>query len=286
MQSMATDRILGKRFSHVYLERGEPRADSARARHRVSSWLWGQTTTAREGLGSLIERELGIELPSSGYGTNWSDYFSDCELRDFLDTITITYEHFNRGGRTTVATTWLQEVKRIFHEENLRYQIDPQGGVHFSIDEEFERGMAASIAALQAPRYKNVLNSFEQSDAALSNLPPDGKGAIRAVFSSAEGLFRLMFPSSPRLTANEIDRHFAPQFQSLFANDPAATGSASKIMASFKDWVEAAHFYRHEPGREEIAQPPLTLAINMVSLGATYIRWLAEIDSQIISKPS
>jgi hypothetical protein len=132
---------------------------------------------------------------------------------------------------------------------------------------------------LQTSRYQNVLNSFEQGETALGIVPPDGKGAIRATFASAEGLFRLMCPSAPRLTVSEIDKNLVPYLQSTFVDDATAAGATSKLLASFKGWVDAAHFYRHEPGREEIAQPPLTLAINLVGLGASYIRWLAEIDS-------
>jgi hypothetical protein len=274
-----TDFPQGKRFSHVYLERGEPRADSARARRRISSTFLDIPSNARDGFSGLVERELGVELPSTGYGTHWSNYFASCELRDLLDTITLAYQHFSKSGRTTVAASWLRDVNRVMQEENLRYTIDQQGGVHFAIDEEFARARAATISVLQTSRYKNVLNSFEQGETALGNIPPDGKGAVRATFASVEGLFRLMFPSAPRLTSSEIDRNLTASLQSMFAADPAAAGAAAKLLASFKDWVDAAHFYRHEPGREEIAQPPLTLAINLVSLGASYIRWLAEIDA-------
>ena len=38
--AMTTHLPEGRRFSHVYLERGEPRADSVRARHRISTLLW------------------------------------------------------------------------------------------------------------------------------------------------------------------------------------------------------------------------------------------------------
>ena len=50
------------------------------------------------------------------------------------------------------------------------------------------------------------------------------------------------------------------------------------MLASLKDWVDAAHFYRHEPGTEEVAQPPLPLAVYLVSIGASHLRWLAELD--------
>jgi hypothetical protein len=39
--------------------------------------------------------------------------------------------------------------------------------------------------------------------AALAKAPPDGKAAIRGTFGATEGLFRLVFPNSPRLTAQE-----------------------------------------------------------------------------------
>jgi hypothetical protein len=44
---------------------------------------------------------------------------------------------------------------------------------------------------------------------------------------------------------------------------------------------DAAHFYRHEAGHEEPVQPPLTLAVQMVSHGATFLRWLAEMDATL-----
>jgi len=250
-----------------------------RARRRISALLWEVNEFARDGLGTVLTRELGVEMPNSYGGVSWTDFIGACELRDLLDTITIAFQHFMKGGRTGVATKWLKDVQRVFQEENLRYSIDPQAGIHFSIDEEFERGRAASVAALQPPRYANVLNAFENAYAELTAIPPNGKNAIRATFSAAEGLFRLMFPAAPRLTAGEIDKHLLPFMQRNYDADATASGATSKLLNSFKDWTDAAHFYRHEPGKEQIAQPPLPLAINVVSLGAAYIRWLAELDA-------
>jgi hypothetical protein len=127
-------------------------------------------------------------------------------------------------------------------------------------------------------RYSNVLHEFEDSYSQLSENPPETKKAIRAIFASAEGLFRLMFPDAPRLTSQEVDKRLAPTVQRKLAGDPAALGAASKLLNSFKDWIDGAHFYRHEQGQEQISQPPLLLAISFLSLGASYIRWLAEMD--------
>ena len=47
----------------------------------------------------------------------------------------------------------------------------------------------------------------------------------------------------------------------------------------FKEWIDAAHHYRHEPGQQEPVQPPLLLVVQMVSVGASFVRWLAELDA-------
>jgi hypothetical protein len=42
------------------------------------------------------------------------------------------------------------------------------------------------------------------------------------------------------------------------------------------------HHYRHEQGCEEVAQPPFKLAVNLISLGNSFVRWLAEMDAVTI----
>ena len=269
----------GNRFSHTYLTRGEPTSDSRRARRRISSLIWDIPSPALAGLGRLFESELGIALPGGAYNSNWHKFFEQCDLRDMLDAVTLANRHLLQHGYTGIARKWLLDVQRIFQEENLRYRLDSKGGVHFSVDQEFEASRNAAISALQAPRYLNVVDAFERAYSQLASVPPDGKNSVRAVFSAAEGLFRLMFPDAPRLTSSEIEKRLSPVVQKVFNSDAAALGATSKLLASFKDWVDGAHFYRHEPGKEEIAQPPLPLAINFVSLGASFIRWLAEIDA-------
>jgi hypothetical protein len=53
------------------------------------------------------------------------------------------------------------------------------------------------------------------------------------------------------------------------------------MLNSLKDWVDAAHFYRHEQGAEEVTRPPLRLAVYIVSSGASHVRWLAELDTSL-----
>jgi hypothetical protein len=89
---------------------------------------------------------------------------------------------------------------------------------------------------------------------------------------------KLMFEKSTRLTAKEAGK-LEPLLQRAHATDKVATGAAVKLLSAFKDWIDAAHFYRHEAGQQEPVQPPLTLAVQMVSVGASFIRWLAELDA-------
>jgi hypothetical protein len=116
--------------------------------------------------------------------------------------------------------------------------------------------------------------------AALAQAPSDGKAAIRGVFSAAEGIVRLISPNAPRLAADQVDG-LAPLLQRSYAQDETARRSAAKMLNSLKDWVDAAHFYRHEQGAEEVAQPPLRLAVYIVSTGASHVRWLAELDASL-----
>jgi hypothetical protein len=183
--------------------------------------------------------------------------------------------------RTDRVGSWLSEVSRIFSEENVHYRVDTKGGVHFYFDEEFSHNQAAAIAVLNGSRYVNALRSFEGALAALSQAPPDGKAAIRSTFAALEGLFRLMFPNSPRLTAKEAEK-LQPLIQRLHTADATALRASDKMLDAFKEWIEAAHFYRHEPGKEEVAQPPLTLAVYVCSVGASHLRWLAELDASTL----
>jgi hypothetical protein len=175
------------------------------------------------------------------------------------------------------AKRWLENVRRIFAEENLHYSFDDAGGGHFSYDKEFNFSVAAAIAALGLPRYENARQEFDDGRAKLAQVPPDGKGGIRSTFTAAEGIFKLMFPSAPRLTAKEAEQ-LKPILQKVYAGDTPALGASKKMLESLKEWVDAAHFYRHEAGSESIAQPPLNLAVHLVSVGAANVRWLIELD--------
>jgi hypothetical protein len=269
----------GERFSHVYLDRGEPTGDSQRMRHRIGALIGDFWSHSGNSVREAIERSLGTE---GHYGRSWPDVIKQMELRDVLDLITVAYRLLQPHGD---ARSWRDAIQEVFDEENVHYRVDEQGGVHFYIDKEFAHNSAATIACLQPARYANALHAFEGGQASLSKTPPDGKGAIRGTFGALEAVFRLLFPRAPKLTAQDAEGRLRPLVQQAHARDPAASSASGRLLTSFKEWVDAAHVYRHEQGVADIvAQPPLTLAIYMVSCGAAHLRWLAELDSQRIGQ--
>jgi len=281
---MGDSKPLGQRFSHVYLERGKPSDDSPTMRRRLAA-LIRSLDDLRGDLGPEVEREIGVCVqPAVGLGYDWVEFFRGCDLRVALDTITVAWRLLEKKKSTGIrnlnsAAKLLNEAARIFGEENVGYQVDARGGVHLLIDTEFEANRQNTIASLAGPRYSNVLDSVERAHDRLCETPPNGKDAIRAVFAATEGLFKLMFPNEPRLTASVAAEKLSPLVQRVYDGNSTATSAGSKLVASFADWIDSAHFYRHEPGSEVIAQPPLELAVNLVSVGNTYMRWLGELDA-------
>jgi hypothetical protein len=136
----------------------------------------------------------------------------------------------------------------------------------------------ATIAGLSKQRYANSLHNFENGQKAISSASPDGKNGIRNVFAAAEGLFRLIFPNSPRLTSGQVAL-LEPLLDRHYSGNKTASGASAKLLGSFRGWIDACHFYRHEEGKpDDIAQPPLELAIHLMSVGASFIRLLIELD--------
>jgi len=264
---------IGQRFSHVYLDRGEPVGDSDRMRIRMRSLvtLVGLTDT------TLVADRLGVEFYS------WRTFFKDAEMRDILDFVTVAYHHLARLQYVgdLKSRQWLEGAAQIFAEENIHYRVDQRGGVRFYFDDEFARAGSAAIAILSNPRYANSLDAFNKSLASLREAPPDGKGAIRATFTAIEGLFCLMFPDVQRLSSGAAQR-LKPLIERSCIGDRRAQDAADKLLQSLRGWIDAAHEYRHEEGKPDVvAQPPLTLVVYLVSSGAAHLRWLAELDASL-----
>ncbi|MDA9408741.1 hypothetical protein [Bradyrhizobium sp. CCBAU 45384] len=258
--------------------------DSAKMRRRVASAIDGNDRLG--GLSEFAKQELGIATPWSS-NLSWRAILEKWALQDVLDLITVAtrflvQEQNKSRYHLDYVAPWINTVARILAEENVHYAVDRAGGVHFAFDKEFSTSQAATIAALNATRYRNSLDLFESALADLGQAPPNTKSAVRHVFFAIEGLFKLMFPSETRLTAKAAEL-LKPVLQKQLSEDKTTLQVSLKLIESFKDWIDAAHFYRHEQGEEDIAMPPLTVAVHLASAGAANLRWLAEIDAQLQS---
>jgi hypothetical protein len=224
------------------------------------------SATEARALGYLLERELGV---STGVISAYDvvPFCTKCDIR-----------YLGKQGTGTATTRWVTEARRIFSEERLAYEIDEKGIVHPAVDKEFQRSRQSTVAGLQLPRYANSLAAFERISDELASLPPNGKDAWRAIFAAVEGLFRLMFPSATQLNAGGVETNLSGLIQKLYSSDPTALRAARGLLASLKDWVDASHFYRHELGSEEPAQPPIDVAILAISAGTAFLRWLIFLD--------
>jgi len=276
---------LGQKYSQVYLLRGTPVTDSSRMRLRILG-LFNKLSLNKLRVGDLciaeqILSDLGVEL-SWCNSYDYRKFFVEADLRDVLDSITIIHRMMSEKPTHSYETNqWIQGIREIFREENISYKLDEQAGVHLAVDIEFEHNKASVLSSLSNSRYSAVITDFQKGISALDQIPPDCKTAIKSLFESTEILFRLIFPRASRLGKTEIKQYLCPATDSLYESDQTAKRSIQKYLNSFIEWVDAVHFYRHGQGTEEPTQPPLTYAIALVSSGASYLRWLGEIDQAI-----
>jgi hypothetical protein len=281
---MTTPDTTGKRFSQAYLTGGEALSDSKRARLRVARLLGvlfdRESTDHAFALNKFMERVLGVHIERAGSGSQYNaeNFIERCELRDFLDLISVVLRFLASKDRIPQANRWLDECQRIFAEEKLRYTIDHAGGVRFSADAQFEEVVQATIQHLDQVQLRGALDSFNKSLKAMSEVPPDGKVAI---VDAVEIVFKTLCAGPPRVGSTEITTHLLPKLDAEYANDPIAKEAAKKLARSMGEWVNGAHFYRHgQPGPEPV-QPPLELATAFVSEGISFLRWLAGLHARL-----
>jgi hypothetical protein len=140
-----------------------------------------------------LETELGVTVPYIGNGMHAFDkFFSDAVIRDILDTITLLSKIAQQEKGYDEHDGWITFVQRVFHEENLGYRIDSKGGVHYVVDEEFERNRVSAIAALASPKYAAVAASLELAFSHLDTDNVNTKTAVRDVFDAMETLVKLL----------------------------------------------------------------------------------------------
>lgn len=95
MATAMNDDATGKRFSQVYLTGGEALPDGTRARVRIAALL---SNLGLDGSGPFAAKlaqeilcELGVKVRRAGAYYSISSFVEGCELRDFLDLITLVH---------------------------------------------------------------------------------------------------------------------------------------------------------------------------------------------------
>jgi hypothetical protein len=268
----------GQLFSRTYLERGIPSRDSKRFRTRLAAYFHQKLAeTLYDLLHKAIERELGVDVPSTHGIADYSTYFSKVEVRDVLDTISLIARLLRDRGDNSVAEAFISFVQRSFEEENLGYRVDAKGGVHYFIDEEFERNRVSAIASTTSPKYAAVAKALESAFSALDAREINTKTAVRDAFEALETLTKLLTNSNTNLDEKLVKKALGDLLRKLPEHgEPSGASTISKFIESLADWVNAAHPYRHGQKTEKLVAPSLSSAVLFLSTGAAYIRWLVD----------
>jgi hypothetical protein len=99
-----------------------------------------------------------------------------------LDSITLINQTLMLERWQTDAEKWKSFVVRVLREENVGYTVDHQCGVHYFVDEEFERNRASTLAVLGHPRYLSMRAAFDDAYRHMDSNPRDTKASVRSMF--------------------------------------------------------------------------------------------------------
>ena len=269
----------GNRYSHQYARPEKLYSDSKRFRFRMAQLfeVFCREKVKSTELGEKLEYELGVSVIShGGYApyVNWERFFEHCELRDVLDTVTITYR-FLKDERLSGAL--LGETKRFMKEECVGFTIDDSGGLHPIVDEAFEVNRQHLLEGLTGERFAAALDHCSVIDKAMLLSPIDGRQAIRSSFDLNENLFKTAFAGATHINSKTIEKHLKPAAMSYADTNGEVPHVIAKQVSGFENWVNSVHFFRHEAGRPEPMQPLEDTAILLVSQGYSYARWLLRV---------
>jgi hypothetical protein len=162
----------------------------------------------------------------------------------------------------------------------MGYRLDEKCGVHYFVDEEFERNRYSTLSALESPRYNASRDAYDMAYKYLDSDPIDTKGAVRSIFESIEILVKQMVDTK-NLNKWIVENTLKEKCMGAYAKDETAKKVISQMFDGFAQWVDAIHNYRHgQPDIEPVA-PPVNVAIYIISSGTGFLRWLIEINNEL-----
>ncbi len=266
----------------MYLERTDPVRDSNRFRNRLSAYYWDHLHEKfRDPIRKIIVKETGAEIPYiANFGFSVADFFKKNELRDVLDSITLTYQVVKSRSYYSLAEEWRHFVARALVEENVGYRLDSQCGVHYFVDEEFERNRFSTLITLDDKNYTSVKAAYEDAYRHFDNDPTDTKAAVRSMFESVEILVKQIV-TAKNLNKWVVENPLKQKCIDLYKSDKTAEKVVSKLFDGFGRWVDGLHFYRHGQAEDAPVAPSEDIAIYILSSGSAYLRWLVGINNRL-----
>lgn len=288
--------LTGELFTRLYLQPGAPLQDCPIFRTRLDAYFETKHQADYVGISHYLKEEGGIMIPVI-HGPEKAHYkfqvlFVDAPIERVLNAITLIWRYLATHRRTTThkgdgskvvqttqADAWLAFVRRAFHEEQMAYTVDKQGGVHFVVDEEFERNRISALQCLGNARYSGVRAAFEAAHSYLDVHPADTKASVRSAFEALEILARLIDPASKNLNKWMVQNKLMPLAQVL-AQDDIEKVAIEHLFEGVACLVDGLHNYRHGQCTELPVAPSLSMAVYVLSSVAASLRWLVLIDSQ------
>lgn len=260
------------RFSQIYLHGGAPLQDSNRFRVRVAAFFdecAPYNSSQRTRMNDEFERECGVKLSSFGMYSSLKSVFEKGQIRDVLDAISIVYRLSPYRPHV-----WKTQVSRCFLEENLAYRLDEKCVVQRFVDEEFFRSTTSAIQSLDSPQLAGAAAALKQALNHLTGLTQNTKAAVTSTFESCEIIAKHLVPEAQNLHANLCKTKLLKLCMS-----PTAGAAEEKVetgtFTAMAEWVNAVHNYRHGQAEQEPVAPHLELAIQLVSMGCSFIRRLS-----------
>lgn len=226
-----------------------------------------------------IKIELGPNLPSNLEGSSYNNiyakqFFRDAEIDDVLDSITLIHKIIPRPK-------WKEFVERAFREEGLDYTLDEECGVHPYVDAEFQHNKTSTLRCLQKEELKGVKHEFEQAFDKLNSSRKDTKGAIKAINEAVEKLAKNMDGINEKNLDEAIPK-LDNILNEVYKKDKVLLDASKAVKKSLKEWNISCHQYRHGKDADKINNPSDEYTILMLSQGASYIRWLLDVEQLYI----
>lgn len=271
------------RFSQIYSYNETPTDDSLRMRMKLSK-LYSDMIDYKyyEKYDELIHRKLGIrQSPYSELGTYYSveGLFEKGEIRDVLDLPTLTYDFITSRlrYRQESVDNYIDRTNQIFREENVFYQMDKQGVIKFSPDDEFERNRQTTLAALDTQRYQASSKHFNQANQGL--LESNYDYAIREIFLAAESITKLIM-NCPQLNEKICRKELCEKAILTISNNDHDQIMITTMMNGYSQQIKGYHQFRHAQTTDNNAS--YDLAVLAVSNFSTFIRFLVEVEQASI----